>query len=382
MTTNPVQQKQRSIQIADVQLNNGEIEAAVEVLRSGAIRQGKLTQEFEERFAEAVGARHAIAVSSGTAALHMAWLAMLEPGGEVLVPAFTFIASASSVVLAGGRPIFCDVLPESGLIDVEDARRRLTPGTRGIAPVHLYGNAANVTAIQELAKEHDLRIVWDAAQAHGTTYNGFDIGGLDEIVCYSFYPTKNMTTAEGGMITTNDDDLNEKLRLLRSHGQAKKYYHTAIGLNYRMTDVQAAIGLVQLEQLPGWLERRQANAELLSGLLEGLPGISTPAIASEVGHSYHQYTIRVNPAVAEMSRDEIAEGLKGHGVGSAVHYPRPLHQQPVFAEQFGEMSLPISEQLSETVLSLPIHPNVNEDDLQYIARSLEMVLEGRQGQGA
>lgn len=378
MTTNPVQQ-QRSIQIADVQLINGEIEAAVEVLRSGAIRQGKLTQEFEERFAEAVGARHAIAVSSGTAALHMAWLAMLEPGGEVLVPAFTFIASASSVVLAGGRPIFCDVLPESGLIDVEDARRRLTPGTRGIAPVHLYGNAANVTAIQELAKEHDLRIVWDAAQAHGTTYNGFDIGGLDEIVCYSFYPTKNMTTAEGGMITTNDDDLNEKLRLLRSHGQAKKYYHTAIGLNYRMTDVQAAIGLVQLEQLPGWLERRQANAEQLSSLLEDLPGISTPAVAPGIGHSYHQYTIQVDPDAAEMSRDQVSEGLKSHGVGSAVHYPRPLHQQPVFAEQFGEMSLPVSEQLSETVLSLPIHPNVSNDDLQHIARSLQSVLEGRQG---
>lgn len=376
MVADSTRQEQRVIPIAQVRLDAGEIDAAVAVLRSGDIRQGRICQEFETRFAEEVGARHAVAVSSGTAALHLAWLALLEPGDEVLVPAFTFIATASAVVLAGGRPIFCDVDPATATLDVADAARRLTPKTRAIAPVHLYGGACDVAGIQKLAAEHDLRIVWDAAQAHGTAVNGVDVGALDDLVCYSFYPTKNMTTGEGGIITTNDDALDARLRLLRSHGQAQKYVHTLIGLNYRLTDVQAAIGLVQLNQLEGWLARRRANARRLDAALQGIPGISPPAVPTGVEHAYHQYTIQIDPDVAGITRDELQAALKDQGIQSAVHYPRPLHQQPVFAEEYGQMSLPISERLAETVLSLPIHPGVNDDDIRHIGEQVRAAVRG------
>lgn len=374
MQTKAPEHERQAIPIAQVQLNNGEIDAALAVLRSGQIRQGKICREFEERFAAAVGARHAVAVSSGTAALHLAWLAVLEPGDEVLVPAFTFIATASSVVLAGGRPVFCDVSPEHGMIDIDDARRRLTSRTRGIAPVHLYGNACDVTGIQQLAAENDLRIVWDAAQAHGTRVDGRDVGGFDDLVCYSFYPTKNMTTAEGGMITTNDADLAAKLRLLRSHGQAEKYYHTEIGLNYRLTDVQAAIGLVQLDRLSVWLQQRQSNAAMLDNLLDGIPGIKPPVVEAGVEHSYHQYTVQVDSSHGGITRDDLQAALQGLGIQTAVHYPRPLHQQPVFAAEHGDLSLPVSERLSASVLSLPIHPAINEDGLRRIAHGLATVM--------
>lgn len=381
-TSSVQQQKVRTVvPIAQVALDNGEIEAAVDVLRSGAIRQGKLTQEFERRFADLVGARHAVAVSSGTAALHLAWLAVLKPGDEVLVPAFTFIASASSVILAGGQPVFCDVDPNTGLIDVDDATQRLTPKTRGIAPVHLYGNAADVADVQGLADEHNLWIVWDAAQAHGTTIDGHDVGYYCDLVCYSFYPTKNMTTAEGGMITTNSDVFAERLRLLRSHGQAQKYVHTMVGLNYRMTDVQAAIGLVQLDQLAGWLEQRRENARMLDGLLEDVPGIHTPEVAPRVEHSYHQYTIRVDPSVAGVTRDELQAALGEAGIQSAVHYPRPLHQQPVFAADVDGLRLPASEELARTVLSLPIHPGVSGDDLRHIGQSVRAITQCGRNEG-
>lgn len=368
-------QQRDVIPIAQVTLDGGEIEAAVEVLRSGNIRQGPLCREFEQRFAALVGARQAVAVSSGTAALHLAWLAILEPGDEVLVPAFTFIATASSVVLAGGRPAFCDVDPNSATLDVEDARRRITPKTVAIAPVHLYGGACDVAGIQALAAEHGLRIVWDAAQAHGTRVDGQDVGGLDDLVCYSFYPTKNMTTGEGGIITTNDDALAERLRLLRSHGQAAKYYHTLIGLNYRLTDVQAAIGLVQLDRLAGWLKDRRANARQLDAGLRGIPGIIPPAVRPGVEHSYHQYTIQVDPD-SGISRDELQVRLKDLGIETGVHYPRPLHKQPVFVDEYGELSLPVSERLAETVLSLPIHPGVDEAGIERISQSVRQAIDG------
>lgn len=362
------------IPIAEVMLDGGEIDAAVEVLRSGNIRQGPRCQEFERRFAQMVGARQAVAVSSGTAALHLAWLAAIKPGDDVLVPAFTFIATASTVVLAGGHPVFCDVEPDTATLDVDDARRRMTPKTTAIAPVHLYGGAADVTGIRELAAERGLRIVWDAAQAHGTTVDGVDVGALDDLVCYSFYPTKNMTTGEGGIITTNDDDVAERLRLLRSHGQASKYFHTLIGLNYRLTDVQAAIGLVQLDRLPDWLEQRRANAVQLDARLRDVQGIRTPATRPGAEHAYHQYTVQVD-AEAGISRDELQGRLMDLGIQSGVHYPRPLHRQPVFAGEYGDLSLPVSERLAETVLSLPIHPGVGEAGIERIGASVRQAIE-------
>ena len=237
------------IPVAKVELSDAEIGAAVEVLKSGKLSQGSRTQEFEEAFAERVGAKYAIAVSSGTAALHIAYLCVLKQGDEVLVPSFSHISTGSMVHFAGCRPVFCDIDPKTYTLSIEDAKKKLTQKTKSIVPVHLFGNACDIDEIIAFAKEHDLLIIWDAAQAHGTKFKGKDVGGLDDLVCYSFYPTKNMLTGEGGMLTTNNGELAEKCRLIRSHWQTGKYYHPGLGFNYRMTEVEAAIGLEQLKRL-------------------------------------------------------------------------------------------------------------------------------------
>ncbi|MFH1089948.1 MAG: DegT/DnrJ/EryC1/StrS family aminotransferase, partial [Pseudomonadota bacterium] len=233
------------ISMAHIQLTDREIEAAVRVLRSGALRQGAECDAFEREFAGYTGARYAVASANGSAALHLAYMAFLQPGDEVLAPSFTFIATGSMVTMTGGKPVLCDIDPHTFLIDLEDAAGRLTERTRAISPVHLYGNACDVEAIQAFAQKHKLTIVWDAAQAHGAKYKTRDIGAFDDFVCYSFYPSKNMFVGEGGITLTNDETLDHQMRYLRTHGQTGKYYHTMLGLNYRMTDVEAAIGREQ-----------------------------------------------------------------------------------------------------------------------------------------
>jgi len=361
---------ERMIPIASVELTSQEIDAAVDVLRSGKLRQGKKTEAFEQAFAESVGAREAIAVSSGTAALHVAYLAMIEPGDEVLVPAFSHISTGSMVHYAGGRPVFCDIDSRTFTLSVDDAAKRITPRTKVVAPVHLFGNACAVDALQALAREHGLTILWDAAQAHGTRYRGADVGCLSEAACYSFYPTKNMTTGEGGMITTNDPKLATACRLLRSHGQTAKYYHPSLGLNYRMTDIAAAIGLVQLDLLAERVERRRKNAHELTERLAGVPGITTPLVQEGAEHSFHQYTILLDPTTIGADRDEFAKALNGDGIGTGVHYPRPLHQQPAFERCADPVRLPIAESLTERVLSLPIHPDVGVPEIERIAEAV------------
>lgn len=368
---------QKTIPIAHVELSHREISAAVSVLQSGALRQGKITAEFEKRYASATGARHAIAVSSGTAALHLAWLALLRPGDEVLIPTFSFFATASSVVLAGGKPVFCDVDPETFTIDVDDARHRVTPRTAGLAPVHIFGQACDVSAVKKLADDFGLHVVWDAAQAHGTTFEGMDVGSFGDLVCYSFYPTKNMTTGEGGMITTNDDELDRRLRLLRSHGQEHKYYHTLIGLNYRTTDVLSAIGLVQLERLPGLLARRRDNARRLTDALDSVEGIRPPKVLGRSEHAYHQYTVIVESDGDGSERDRVAADLKVAGVEAAVHYPRALHHQPALMNNGPAGPLPVAEALCNSVLSLPVHPALSTDDVDRIVQAVrESVRQG------
>jgi dTDP-4-amino-4,6-dideoxygalactose transaminase len=358
-----------TLRLAAVEITDAEIDRVVKVLRSGNLRQGDVCREFEERFAQAVGARHAITVSSGTAALHLAWLALLAPGDEVLVPAFSFIATASSVLMAGGVAVFCDVDYRSGTIDVADARRRVGPRTRGIAPVHLYGGICDVAGVQQLASQHDLRIVWDSAQAHGTRLAGMNIGYLAEASCYSFYATKTMTTGEGGMIATNDDALAARLRLLRSHGETQRYLHTELGFNYRLTDLQAAIGLGQLERLVNNVGSRRRNAAFLSERLADLPGLSLPYERAGSEHAYHQYTIQVDPNIARVTRDDLARSLAASGIETAVHYPRPIHRQPLFAKG-PTVNLPVSERLAERVLSLPIHHRLTTADLERIAAAV------------
>lgn len=364
------------IRIASVEITAAEIDRVVKVLKSGNLRQGGLCLELEARFAETVGARHAIVVSSGTAALHLAWLALIAPGDEVLVPAFTFFATASSVLMAGGVPIFCDVDHRTGTIDVADARNRIGPKTRGIAPVHLYGGVADVDGVRQLAREHNLKIVWDAAQAHGSRLRGNDVGCLADAACYSFYATKTMTTGEGGMITTNDDELAGRLRLLRSHGETQRYLHTQLGYNYRLTDIQAAIGLGQLERLADNVRVRRRNAAYLNERLADLPGVSLPFELEGSGHAYHQYTVQIDPNSAGTTRDDLAKALQEAGIETAVHYSRPLHRQPLFASA-DTANLPTSERLAQRVLSLPIHPHLTIADLERIAFAVRNAVPAR-----
>ncbi len=359
------------IPIARVELSDAEIEAAAAVLRSGRLVQGPQTEAFERRFAEVVGAKHAIATSSGTAALHVAYMALLEPGSDVLVPTFSHISTASMVHFAGCRPVLCDIDPRTFTLDLDDAERRLTPNTRAIVGVHLFGNACAIDEVLKFARAHGLRVVWDAAQAHGTRYRGRDVGSFPDLVCYSFYPTKNLFVGEGGMITTNDDELAERCRLLRSHGQTRKYEHPVLGFNYRLTEVEAAIGLKQLERLDERVRRRRENAAFLTERLSRLDGIQTPYVPEGVEHSYHQYSILVDPETLGRTRDELARALHEQGVGTGVHYPRPIHKQPAFERLLGEQHLPVSERVAERILSLPVHPALTRDDLERICTAVE-----------
>ena len=249
------------------------IKDVAEVLRSGYVRQGPKTREFEVGFQKKVGARYAYAVNSGTAALHTAYLSILKPGDEVIVPAFTFFATASTVIHARGKPVFTDIDPETFLIDPEDVKEKVTRRTRVIAPVHLFRNAADMDALAEIAEDHNLLLVNDSAQAHGTEYKGRDIGSFDTINCYSFYPTKSMTTGEGGMVTTNDEGLDKIGRLIRSHGEDTRYRHVILGLNYRMTEIAAVIGLNELSNLDQYLNRRRHCGRILREGIEKTDGL-------------------------------------------------------------------------------------------------------------
>jgi len=358
----------KNIAMASVELKDEEINAAVEVLKSGRLVHGPKAVEFEELFAQHVGARHAITVSSGTAALHLAYLALLEPGDEVLVPAFTHISTASMAVFSNSTPVFCDIDPDTFTIDIKEIKKKITPKTKAIAPVHLFGNSCEIDDILNIAKEYNLYVIWDAAQAHGTRYRGKDIGSFDDIVCYSFYPTKNMLTGEGGMITTNNTELYERLKLMKSHGQSKKYYHTMFGLNYRMSEVEAAIGIEQLKKLDSMIERRRANAKIYNTRLSEIDGIKIPLVKEYVEHSYHQYSVVLDEKI---DRASLMGRLQEKGISTGVHYPRPVHKQPVFNSS---EKLPVCEYLTEHIMSLPVHPGLEDEDIEYICSAIKEAL--------
>ena len=353
------------IRIASVQLTEQEIAAVVDVLRSGHLVAGEAVQAFELRFAKEVGACYAVAVSSGTAALHIAYLAVLQPGDEVLVPGFTHISTASMVHFANGRPVLCDVDRKSFTLDVEDAAQKISARTVAVAPVHLFGNSCDIEGVHRLAQGHNLKIIWDAAQAHATRYRGRDVGSFSDLVTYSFYPTKNMTTGEGGMIVTNDRGLFERCKLLRGHGQTRKYYHESFGLNYRMTDMAGALGLKQLQQLRKFVEKRRYNAARLNERLAMIDGIMVPFVADSIDHSFHQYTILLDLDQFKCSRDEFVAALETQGVEAAVHYPRAVNQQPALRAE--NMPLPNCEWLSQRVMSLPVHALLSTRDLEQVA---------------
>ncbi|ASR55033.1 DegT/DnrJ/EryC1/StrS family aminotransferase [Cellulomonas sp. CW35] len=340
--------------------------AAVDrVLRSGMIAQGPEVAAFEKEFGEAlVGGRACVAVSSGTTGLHLGLLAAgIGPGDEVIVPSFTFAATANSVALTGATPVFADIDPRTYCLDPASVEAAITERTAAIMPVHLYGHPADVTALGALAQAHGLQLFEDAAQAHGATWQGAPVGSFGTFAMFSLYPTKNMTSGEGGMVSCATPEVVRQVQLLRNQGMERRYENEVVGFNARMTDVHAAIGRVQLGKLPGWTAQRQANAAFLS---EHLEGVGVPYVAPGATHVWHQYTIRV-----PHDRDGFAKALLAeHGVGSGVYYPIPNHQLPSFGLEF---DLPVTREACEQVLSLPVHPALSAEDLERVVAGVNAV---------
>lgn len=352
------------IPIAKPIIGDEEKEAVLEVLNSGIIAQGPRVREFELAFSEFTGTEFAIAVNSGTAALHMALLAHdIGKGDEVITTPFTFIATSNSILFTGARPVFVDIEEETFNIDPDRIQERITGKTRALLPVHLYGHPADMKAIMEIAEDHKLLVIEDACQAHGAEFNGKRVGSFGT-GCFSFYPTKNMTTSEGGMITTDDKRIAEKARMLRDHGSRERYIHEILGFNLRMTDISAAIGLCQLRKLPEFNRRRVENAQTLNRLIHN-ESIITPKVRENCKHVFHQYTIRVTD-----DRDRIVSILNEKGIGTGIYYPIPIHRQTLYKDLGYNETLPVSERLANEVISLPIHPSVTMGNLEYISSVL------------
>ena len=350
------------IPISRPEIGPEEEEAVLRVLRSGRLAHGPEAEAFEAAFAALCGVGYAVACANGTAALHLALMAHgIGPGDEVIVPSFTFAASANTVLACGGRPVFCDVREDDFCIDVADAERRITPSTRAIMPVHLYGQVADMTAVGALAERHGLVVIEDACQAHGATFEGRAAGSF-ATAAFSLYATKNVMTGEGGVVTTADPDVAERLGLLRSHGMPKRYLHTTFGLNLRMTDLEAAIGRVQLGRLAAGNARRREHASFYDAGLEGIEGLTLPRELPRRGHVWHQYTVRVADR-----RDEVLRRVRDAGVGAEVYYPTPLHRQPSLAT--GE-SLPVSERMAAEVMSIPVFPGLTDDERATVAKTV------------
>lgn len=344
-------------------IGEAEIEAAVRVLRSGRVVQGPEVAAFEEEFGELVSGRHCVAVNSGTSALQLTLMALgFGPGDQVIVPSFSFAASANAVRLVGAEPVFVDIEPGSFCLDPESVAAAVTPRAVAIMPVHLYGHPAAMDRITSIAERHGLAIVEDAAQAHGAALNGEPVGTFGTAGCFSFYPTKNMHALEGGMVTTADAGLARTLRLLRNQGMEQRYANEIVGANMRMTDVAAAIGRVQLRQLPEWTEQRRANAKFLDSRITGMV---TPPVADAARHVYHQYTVRVRG-----DRGAAQRRLTELGIGNAVYYPTPIHRLKPYLDETGRpgpWELPETERAAAEVVSLPVHPSLSPADLERIA---------------
>jgi dTDP-4-amino-4,6-dideoxygalactose transaminase len=355
--------------IEDEEINN-----VIEVLKSGMLAQGSKTKEFEEMFAKYCGTKHAIAFSNGTTAIHAGVRALgVEDGDEVITVPFTFVATANPILMERGKVVFVDVSEDNFCIDPEKVAEKINDKTKAIIPVDLYGQAYKYEEIKELTKNKDIKILEDACQAVGAKRNGKMAGSLGEVGAFSLYATKNITTGEGGMLTTDDDEIARKAKMYRHHGQdeAVRYEYLELGYNYRMTDIAAAIGIAQMGKVDRIIEARVRNAELLSEGLKNIEGIIIPKVSEGNTHVYHQYTIRVTEEYGH-TREELIEFLKENEIGSGIYYPKPLHMHKHFMSMgYKEGDFPVSEKLSKQVLSLPVNPFVTEEDVEYIIDKIE-----------
>lgn len=359
------------VPIAKPIIGEEEIENVVEVLKSGMIAQGPRVAEFEQKFADWVGAKYGIAVNSGTAALHVALLSYgIGEGDEVITTPFTFIATGNSILYTGAKPVFADIDLKTYTMNPESIEALITEHTKAILPVQLYGQSANMDKINDIAEKHGLMVIEDAAQAHGATCNGRKVGSLGDMSCFSFYPTKNMTTSEGGIITTDDEELAENAKIFRAHGASVRYHHDEVGYNFRMTDISAAIGLAQLDKIDGFNDKRIKNAAYLNEGLKDVDGIITPYCAYDSKHVYHQYTIRV-----EGNRDDWVDIINECGVGTGIHYPIPLYNQPIYKSLGITGNCPRAELAANSVISLPVHPSLTKEDLDLVIEAVKMASE-------
>lgn len=344
----------------------GEEEKAyvMEVLNSGMLAQGPKVAKLEERFAQLCDVKHAIATTSGTTALHVALLTHgIGPGDEVITTPFTFIASVNSILFTGAKPVYVDIDDETFNINPELIESAITPKTKAIMPVHLFGYVCDMGALQFIADKYNLSIIEDACQAVGATYNG-KVSGSFGTGAFSLYATKNIMSGEGGMITTSNDEIADQCRMIRNHGMKRRYYHDMLGYNFRMSDLHAAIGLAQIDRIAAFTQARNKNAQFLS---ENLKTVITPKVKEGYGHVWHQYTIRLNGG---RDRDAAVKKLAEGGVGSGIFYPVPAHKQQYMHDLIGDYRLPVAEQVAKEVISLPVHPLLSQSDLEVIVNEV------------
>jgi dTDP-4-amino-4,6-dideoxygalactose transaminase len=361
------------IPIARPDIGPEEIAAVTEVLESGMIAQGKRVKELEDAWAEFVGVRHAIAMGNGTLALMAIFAGIrLEPGDEVITVSHTFAATANAILSTGATPVFVDIEPDTYLIDAKKIERAITPRTRAICPVHLFGLVADMDMIRAIADRHGLIVVEDACQAHGATFRGRMAGSFGH-GAFSLYATKNMTTAEGGFVTTDDDDLAEWLRIYRNQGMRARYQFEMLGYNFRMTDIAAAIGLVQFGKLARNTARRRAIAARYDEAFGELP-IGLPITPDGRTHVFHQYTLDVGGA-----RDAIVSDLREAGVGADIYYPIPVHRQPYIMERGLFADLPVTDAAASRTLALPMFPGLTEPEQDQVIAAVRDAVGRRLG---
>ena len=353
------------IHIAKPFIGEEEKQAVVDVMGSGMIATGATVTEFENKFAKYIGVEHGIAASSGTTALELALRAVgIGKGDKVLTTPFSFIASTNAIIYVGATPVFADISPVDFNIDpaLMEEKLRTTPDIKALLIVHLFGHPCDMDAIMSLVEKYRVILIEDCAQAHGAQYKGKKVGGLGHVSAFSFYPTKNMTTSEGGMVLTKDKDIAEKTRLLVNHGMKVRYYHDEIGYNYRMTNIAAAIGLCQLKKLDGFNEKRNQTAKFYSESIRN-KNVVVPSVADNCYHCFHQYSILVKNG----KRDALLEHLQKNNVGYGVFYPLSIPEQACYKDFGFDTNLPITNRIKEEILSIPVHPQLRQEEIQKVA---------------
>jgi len=378
----------RQVSVAEPIIGDDERQNIAEVLESGRFVQGLFVEQFEEEWADYVGVNHAVAVTNGTVAIQLALNVLgLEPGDEVVVPSLTFGSTATAVIHQGGIPVFADIDRELYTLDHHDLERCVSDRTAAIMPVHLYGQPAEMDEIREFADARDIAVIEDAAQAHGAEYRGNRVGSIGDVGCFSFYATKNITSGEGGMVTTDDDELAEELRSLRNHGLVNRDTHVKVGYNYRMSELHAAVGAKQVERLPGFNTKRRRLSERLADELDDLDWLDPVTVPDYVDHAYFWAPFEVRTDVIGLSGKEVWRRLKERGVETRHRYNKPLYEQPAFVEHKGfnsefpwsendadhdysSMSLPNVEDVVGKMIGLPNHPGLEEEEVEYVIETV------------